>query len=79
MKKSAKKPVSEKAVITRIKKKLAVDGESLRRSRSATEKQNFGEWFVVDSGDVVIAHHCTIKKLAKEMNTIRADEYIADE
>jgi hypothetical protein len=54
-----KKPtvaITQRALMARVNRKLAHEGQILKVSRSAAEKQNFGGYFVIDEGGNVSAH-----------------------
>ena len=73
--------VTPRAAIQRINRKLAHDGEKLVTTRGARNRQNLGEYFILDeSRNCVIATHCDIEKLGREIGVIEKWEKMeADE
>jgi len=65
-------PLSLRAVTQRIRRVLAKDSEKLLVSRSNMERSNFGNYYVVDDRNNVIACHCEIEDLAKELGVLTA-------
>jgi hypothetical protein len=58
---SPKQPVitvTVRAIMARVNRKLAHDGQILKVSRSAAEKQNLGSYHIVDTQkNAVVAYH----------------------
>lgn len=73
-------PVKKRAVIARIGRALAKEGQSLRISRSKAEISNFGDAFILDSNsNTVVAHNVSVLALATEMGLIKAFEDYVEE
>lgn len=62
--------VSRAALMARINRKLAADGEKLEASRSARAKQDLGEFYI--RGEVGINHHNVDPvDLARELGVLK--------
>ena len=64
-------PVSERALIQRINRKLAVDGEKLHRSREGSARMKLGEWFIVEESTGITAYHCDLEDLGRELGVLQ--------
>ena len=74
-----KKPVTERALAQRINRKLAKDGQKLRKSRSGGELSNLGEYYIVDIlKNVVTAWNVEIEVLGREINAFAEWEVLED-
>jgi hypothetical protein len=83
MKKMANKkmkiPVSERALIARINRKLTHDGERLCQSRSAQTSASVGEYFILDVMRNFISHqNVELENLAKELGVLQPYECLTD-
>ncbi len=76
-----KVPVSQRAIMARINRALAKEGQALRISRSNAEKSNFGYSFIVDvNRNVVEAWGIEdFGKLAKEIGVIKDFEEVIED
>lgn len=65
--------MTEKALAARVSRALAKDCEVLVKSRSARQKQELGEYYVLalHTGSVVCSH-CDLEKLADECGVLAA-------
>jgi hypothetical protein len=67
--------VSRPALMARINRKLAHKEEKLRTSRSAGEKSNLGEFYIIDwRRNIVIDSHNDPVDLARELGVLAAWE-----
>lgn len=75
-----KVPVSKRALVGRINRVLAKDGQVLRISRSKAELSNFGDAYILDaSSNSVAAHQVSFKELATELGVLKAyEDYIEE-
>jgi hypothetical protein len=65
------------ALTSRVRRALAREGRQLRSPRSARDRQNLGDFFIVDTrSNTVVAQHCTVEGLGHELGLIRAGEQL---
>ena len=69
--------VSESAVIKRINRRLAKDGEQLRTRRSERYWSDLGTHYIVDSNNCVTASHVDLEQLGRELGALRPGEAVA--
>lgn len=67
-----KAKITERALFARIDRKLAKDGERLRRCRSDSRAYaELGDYYIVNqSANTITAQHCTLEGLAKELDLL---------
>jgi hypothetical protein len=72
--------VSRTALIARVNRRLAQQGEVLRRCpENRRDYHSLGDFFVVDiARNAVILKHVDLQKLAKRLGAIKASERIVD-
>lgn len=75
----AKVMVSERAVVSRIRRKLAREGTSLHRYRSSNPPDhNIGDWYMVDAHNHVCGPYISdIGELAADMGVLKPWEELA--
>jgi hypothetical protein len=73
--------VSEKALVSRINRKLAHEGERLCKSRGERAQQNLGTYHIVNTyyNTLVAFHIEDVEKLAKELGVMHPREGLAKE
>lgn len=72
-----KAPVSERAVIARINRKLAQNDEVLHKSRSERARFDLGEFYTVNTRHNVMGEtHVDLAALARELGALRGWEEI---
>ena len=72
--------VTEAAAIKRINRALAHENEKLRRARDEQVILNFGYLYVEDyARHIIIATHCDVERLGRELGVLRDDEVVADD
>lgn len=72
-------PVTVRATIARINRKLAHEGEQLRTARGDRSWSNLGNHYIVDvNRNFVVADHVEPEKLARELGVLRPWEVVAD-
>jgi hypothetical protein len=69
--------VSIHAVAARIRRALAKEGSSLKKSRSFAVKLDLGDWYIVNDRNSVVCYHIDIEKLANEMGLLKPYEQLA--
>lgn len=74
-----KMPVTTKAVIARINRKLAVDNEQLRATRGMQMKLDCGDYYIVDfKRNFVVRPNVDPETLARELGVLKDWETLAD-
>lgn len=71
--------VSERIVEARVRRALRRDGEVLRKPRSASERQELGDYFTADvhNGNPE-RWHCDLEQLARDCDVLRPGEVITE-
>lgn len=80
-KQQTKVPVTERALIQRINRKLAQEKwpKGFRATRSTGEKNNLGDFYVLDlERNMVVDHHCTPDKYGRELGVLKPYEELAE-
>lgn len=78
MKKKLKVPVSERALIARINRKLAHQGEKLFRSRSNEIQVTVGDYYIVDlERNTTAGQKVGLESLAKKLGALKPYEKAA--
>ena len=72
--------ITENALVKRINRKLAHEGQALQKSRGANAVHSFGEWSVWDvAHNTTLAYtHVDLEQLGRELNVLREDEHLAE-
>jgi hypothetical protein len=77
MSKPIKVPITERALIQRINRALAKEGQILRAARGERSRAELGDYYIVDlSRNTVEAQHCDPIKLGKELGVLQAWEVL---
>jgi hypothetical protein len=72
-------PVSVRALAQRIDRRLAKDGECLRKLRSRFVGDD-GEWVIIESSRNLILHHdIDLETLGRELGALRPYERLAED
>ena len=78
--KATKVPISVRAVIQRINRKLKQDLEALKVSRSERMRFDVGRYYIVDYSINAIQHHnFDPEALGRELGVLKAWEQVRDE
>jgi hypothetical protein len=73
-------PVTEKAIVARINRRLKPDFTMLRKSRGARTEASLGEFYVIDrSRNCILDTHVDPESYARELGVMRGWEFIEDE
>jgi hypothetical protein len=74
-----KVPVSERALVARINRKLEQKGQSLRRCREDSRSSHqLGRYFVIDlSLNALITADCDLETVGRELGVLKAFENAA--
>ncbi len=76
--KKAKVMVSERALILRINRVLAKDGQALKKARGWNAIQNLGALYVLDTyRNVVLDQHVDLESMAKDHKVMQEFECLA--
>ena len=81
-KKTKKKllPVSERAIMLRINRKLSPELQMLRKSRGPRAWSNVGDYYLVDTNrSFVIGHHIDLEDFGRELDVLGLCEEVANE
>jgi hypothetical protein len=71
--------VSMKSLMQRVNRKLAEQGERLRKTRSVRDFCNLGEYFTVDvQHNCVVRHHVDPEALARELGALQPWERVEE-
>lgn len=74
-----KSPVSERALLARINRKLAAKGERDRMHKAPDRWANsIGRYFIGQTGGVISRQHCDIEKVARELGVMQPFEKLED-
>lgn len=75
-----KATVTKRALFARIDRKLQKDGERLRRCKESSKAYaDLGDYYVVSGNtNTVIAQHCSLEGLAKELGLLAAWEVLEE-
>lgn len=69
--------VSENALIKRINRKLAKEGEKLHKSGNIRCQSNLGDYYVTDDRNTVIDWHCHLEDMGRELGVLHQNEHLA--
>jgi hypothetical protein len=76
-KRTQKIPISMRALIARINRKLRPDDKVLRAARGARAKLEFGSYYVVNfNRNLVIAHHVDPEELGRKLDAMSKWEQV---
>lgn len=73
-------PVSERAVVQRINRKLAARGKKLKKCRGAYWREKLGEYYILHvAHDCIDDSHVSLEALGRELKVLGAWEKVAGE
>lgn len=74
-------PITERALVQRLRRLLAKDGERLlvNRTPHAHEPANVGRYFIVDGRNIMIDHDVDLAALGKELRALQPWERLQEE
>jgi hypothetical protein len=79
MDKKAKVPVTLRALVQRINRKLAKDGEALRATRGGRDRSELGNWYIVDlDGTFIATKDVDPEKLGRRLSVLRDNEEVVE-
>jgi len=73
-------PVTRRALIQRVNRALAKDGEQLKATKGTQAQLDLGDFYVIDiSGNSVSRKDVDLEKLARELGVLKPYEALAAE
>ena len=77
---TAKRPVSENALIKRINRKLKLQDQALRKARSERVRLDLGQYFIVDfRRNLSLDTNINIEEFGREIGVLAPREVLARE
>ena len=74
-----KVPIAERALVARINRKLAADGQKLKKARGANTESSVGLFFIVNvQGNYVAHQRVDIVDLAQKLKVMEEWEMLAE-
>lgn len=71
--------VSVAAVVSRVRRRLARDGESLGKCRTASQwYRDLGDYYAVNDRNYLVRTHIDLEQLARELEVVRPWEVMAE-
>lgn len=72
--------VTKAQAIARVQRRLAKDGQVLKSCRDASRlASSLGNLYIVDSDDFVVAAHCSVRRLAADLEILGDGEVLAED
>jgi hypothetical protein len=76
----AQTPVSMRALLQRINRRLAHDLEGVKKSRSARAQQELGDYYILDfNRNFIIAGHVDPEALGRDLEVLAPYERVEDD
>ena len=74
-------PVSKRALLARLNRKLVADLETVKRTRDNTRaRQDLGEFYVVDEQiNGIVEHDIDLEDFARKCGALAEHEHLADD
>ena len=73
-------PVTMRALVQRINRRLRKEEEMLRKARGTRWWRDLGEWYIVNfNRNTIVAGHVDPKELGRELGVLRNWETVASE
>ena len=73
----SKDPITEKALILRLKKHLKnVDGQILKKSRGKTQIAELGQYYTQASNGFTVQRHIELEQFARQEKVLHAHEFL---
>lgn len=66
--------VSPAALEARIRRRLRREGERLCKTRGQRALLDLGEYYVVDYNNIIVAWHCDLERLGRELGCLADHE-----
>jgi hypothetical protein len=78
--KTAGVPVTMRALLQRINRKVAAQGEQLKKTRSSRWRNELGDFFTISTGrNVITARHVNPEKYGRELGVLEPWESVVEE
>lgn len=72
-------PVSLRALIQRINRKLAAEGECLKKARSAKAQQDLGDYYIIEiSRNLVFGKDVDLEQLGRKIGALKSWEHVEE-
>ena len=71
--------VSQSALVKRLNRKLADDGEYLHTLRGMRAFHDLGRYYILRDGNNIVATHVDPEALGRELGVLRSYETVAEE
>ena len=72
-------PVTERALLQRINRRLAKDGEQVRKARTERARLELGDYYRIDvSGNVIVGKDEHLEKLGAELGLLQKYEHVVE-
>jgi len=68
--------VTESALIKRIQRKLAHEGETLRKTRGERWRGELGDYYTVSDANCLVSTHVDLASYGRELGALRAGEAV---
>jgi hypothetical protein len=73
-------PMTERALIQRINRKLRQEDQVFKTTRGARWRSNLGNYYILDvNRNFILAYHCTPERTGRELGVLAALEHVAEE
>ena len=77
---TTKNPVTRRALVQRVNRKLKLDDRVLRRALGARACQSLGDWYLLDTHrNTIVDTHVDVVRMATELGCMGAWEELADQ
>ncbi|HTQ03027.1 MAG TPA: hypothetical protein VMI54_04195 [Polyangiaceae bacterium] len=74
-----KVPVTKRALIQRINRKIADDGEVLKATRGERSRQELGDFYILDPNhNAIVNKHVDPEALGRELGVLKPYETLVD-
>ncbi len=73
-----KRPITERALLQRIRRALAKDGKTIKAARSQAEAQTLGAFYIVDNQNTIAATVPDLETYARQMRVLEPWETLGE-
>lgn len=71
--------ITPAALEARIRRRLKRDELILRKTRGQRARLDLGEFYIINYRNVIVAHHCDLESLGRELGCLAEHERIIQE
>jgi hypothetical protein len=72
-------PVTERALMQRINRKLRKEDQVMKSTRGDKWRGDLGNYYIVDlNRNTIVAQHCTPEKIGRELGVLAHYEHMAE-